>query len=189
MIKIGITGSIASGKTFLVSLLKNKNLKVFEADLVAKDLLNSTLIRKEICSKLKELDFDFTKNQLRELVFNDYNKFLILEEILQPKIYNKCLSFIKKNKNEKIIFIEAPLLYELKYDKLCDEIIVICAEVKSRLEKALLRESMNESRFNFLNNKQLSDDQKINRADYVIYNNFSADKIKTDLEKILEKIV
>jgi len=185
MKKIGITGSLASGKTTASKILSNGKGPLFSADEVVRDLYSQNIFKKKISSIF---NIPTHSNFKREL----YNKILInnsnirkLEKIIHPLVRKKMNEFIKKNKDEKFAFFEIPLLIESKLMKKFNLIIFIKAKKNTRL-KRFKSKGGNPKLFFILNNKQLSDKKKAKHCDYVVVNDQNKKVLKRKLLAIFK---
>lgn len=190
MLKVAITGNIASGKSTVEKILQEKNYKVLDADIVAHDLLKN----KNVETQLKEIfkDYDILENdkisrsKLAKIVFDDEILRKKLESILHPLVKDEIERFFYSNKNEKIIFVSIPLLFEAGFEKLFDKIILVLAEDETRLQRLMKRNDLSEEHAKNRINIQLCQNKKIPLVDYVIYNNGSIEDL---LEKVERTIV
>lgn len=174
---IGLTGSIATGKTFIANYLAQKNIKIFFADFeVSKLLQNNKIIDKissysEFFSVVKNNLID--KNILSKIVFQNQKNLQILEDILHPVIEERVRSFIKNNSYEDLIVLEIPLLFEKKYQVLCDKVITTYCSPKIQIKRALDRLNIDSERLNFIINKQMPINYKALLTDYIVYTDIS----------------
>ena len=115
MKRIGISGGIGSGKTFISNIFKEHNYKIFNSDLVARDILNNDKsIRDKIISSFGNNSYDLNglnKEYISDLIFNSEEKRLKLNKIVHPKVYLKYLDFLKINSDYNSI-IESALLHQ-----------------------------------------------------------------------------
>ena len=150
--KIGITGSLSSGKSSVANILsKNKNL-LFSADKEVKDLYSNYQFKKKLKKKLKIK----SRNIKQEIKLKLLKKEISLKElgsIIHPFIRRKMKQFYKKNKNKKIIFFEIPLLIESKLMSFFDYIILVVSPRKNRL-KRYLKNGGNKNMFQLLDKNQ-----------------------------------
>lgn len=183
MIKIGITGSIASGKTTAARIFAGKRYPLFNADKEVKDLYNQKYFKSKILKKFKIQSTKNIKSKIKKIIIN--NKVLIkdIEKIIHPLVRRKIKIFIKKNKKKKFIFFEIPLLIESKLMKDYDVIIFINSKKKIRLKRYLKR-GRDKKIFNLLDKRQLPPSKKIKFCDYVINNNNNLKKLKKTIKSI-----
>lgn len=183
--KIGITGSLSSGKSSVAKILsKNKKL-LFSADKIVKDLYSNNLFKKKIKKKFNIQ----AKNIKKEIKLKLLNKEISLKElgaIIHPFVRKKMKQFHGINKNKEIIFYEIPLLIESKLMKYFDYIILVVAPKKNRL-KRYIKNGGEKKMFNLLDKNQISAKSKIKHCDYLIVNNKSKSILKKKVNGIIEK--
>lgn len=191
MVVIGLTGSIATGKSFVADIFREKNIAVFDSDFEVAKLLESQKVISfiKICPKLgstiKEDKID--KNILSKRVFNDKDALVSLENILHPLVEKKVQEFIKEKKLEKVIVLDIPLLFEKNYKKYCNKVITTyCSEITQR-ERALSRKNIDSERFDFIIKQQMPINLKALLTDYIVYTDVSEVYTKKQIEEILFK--
>ena len=171
VIKIGITGSIGMGKSTVSSIFRNNNIKVWDADFEVhnlyrkgKDGYNSIIsIYPELKDKV-EINRKKVSNLLREKKID----LKLIEEIIHPLLIRSREEFIKKNKKEKLLIFDIPLLYETKAYIWLDYVINVFCSKKNQIERLKQRENFDIKKINYLISKQISVNQKNKKADYVI---------------------
>lgn len=187
---IGLTGSIASGKSQVSNYLKTNGYKVIDADVIVNDLYeNDNNLKEKLITLLgKEIIVDnkINKKIISNLVFNDDKLLKQLNDLIHPLV----IDYIKQeiNKNNDIIILDVPLLYEAGIDKLCDYTIVIDVDDNIRLERLLKRDGISYEKAVKINDKQLNNKIKKNKADFVIDNNSSLEELYQQVDKVLMKI-
>ena len=130
MLKIAITGNIASGKSQVEKILMSLGYKVIDTDKINHFILASDMEAvKEIKEAFKDDDIlnednTISREKLGKIVFTVNNKKLKLEEILHKRISKKVDEFLEKNKDEKMVFVSIPLLFETKQESKFDKIIL-----------------------------------------------------------------
>ena len=146
MKRIGISGGIGSGKTFISNIFKEHNYKIFNSDLVARDILNNDKsIRDKIISSFGNNSYDLNglnKEYISNLIFNSEEKRLKLNKIVHPKVYLKYLDFLKINSDYNSI-IESALLHQTESFGLNDFNIIITCPLEKRVERVILRDKSN----------------------------------------------
>ena len=188
MKKIGITGSLASGKTSASKILSFRKGPLFSADKVVKDLYQKKTIKKIIAEKFKIKKLTSIKNILKEKILDNRSNIKKLEKILHPLVRKEMFKFIRKNKNKKFIFLEIPLLIESKLMKNFDIIFFIKAKKSIRL-KRFRSKGGSKRLFDLLNNQQMADIKKAKYCDHIIVNekNFNILKqVLLDIFKLYE---
>ena len=170
-IKIGITGSIGMGKSTVSSIFRNNNIKVWDADFEVHNLYkkgkegyNSIIsIYPELKDKV-EINRKKVSNLLREKKID----LKLIEEIIHPLLIRSREEFIKKNKKDKLLIFDIPLLYETKAYIWLDYVINVFCSKKNQIERLKKRENFDIKKINYLISKQISVNQKNKKADYVI---------------------
>jgi len=151
MKRIGISGGIGSGKTFISNIFKEYNYKIFNSDLVARDILNNDKsIIDKIISRFGKDSYDLNglnKEYISDLIFNSEEKRLKLNKIVHPKVYLKYLDFLKINSDYNSI-IESALLHQTESFGLNDFNLIITCPVEKRVERVILRDKSNISMVN-----------------------------------------
>ena len=185
MNKIGITGSLASGKSTASKILRNKG-PVFSADSIVKKLYSQKKFRKHISKKLKIQSSSNIKSLIKQKILRDKSFFKKLEKIIHPFVRKEMINFTQKHKNKKFIFFEIPLLVESRLMKNFDIIFYIKAKKSLRL-KRFKKKGGNKIFFNVLNKKQFSDKKKAKYCDHVIVNEKNLNIFKKNLLGILKR--
>ena len=171
VIKIGITGSIGMGKSTVSSIFRKNNIKVWDADFEVHNLYkkgkegyNSIIsIYPELKDKV-EINRKKVSNLLREKKID----LKLIEEIIHPLLISSREEFIKKNKKDKLLIFDIPLLYETKAYIWLDYVINVFCSKKNQIERLKQRENFDIKKINYLISKQISVNQKNKKADYVI---------------------
>ena len=187
MIKIGITGSLASGKTTASRIISAGQGPLFSADVVVRKLYKTNKFRKVVSKKFKINNNSNIKSILKKKIIKDKKNIRMLEKIIHPFVRKEMKKFIIKNKYKKLLFFEIPLLIESNLIKNFDIILFIKANTNIRL-KRFKSKGGNIKLFKILNNKQFSDAKKIKYCDYVIVNEKNLMILKKKLLDILIKI-
>ncbi len=179
MIKVGLTGNIASGKSCVENFLVQMSYKVYDADSASHKILEESLIIKQIFGTNK-------REELAKTVFSDKNKLKKLEDIIHPLIRQEIISFFDKNCHEKIVFASVPLLFEAGFEDLFDKIIFVFAPDEIRLNRLMERNSYTKDYALLRMNSQMPQEEKLKRSDFVINNDKSLDELKNAVRECLE---
>lgn len=189
-LKVAVTGGIGSGKSLFSNFLIEKNYPVIFADDISRELLeNDPVTKKQI---IKEFGGNAYKNGnadklfLADKVFSDSKNLLILNSILHPKVIDKIQLLMKDYlMKNKIVFVEAALIYEAEIEKLFDFVVLIIAEEKIRLKRSVKDRKITEEEFNRRNKNQIRDEEKMKRADFILYNNTTKKDLKQKADLLL----
>ncbi len=184
IIKVAITGGIGSGKSTFANYLASKGYVVINADDISKDILtfDESIIKKvsEEFGSDSYKDGKLNKKFIAVQVFSDPANLNKLNSILHPRVLQKIDTLIeKKYKDEKIIFIEAALIYEADIEKKFDYVVLVSADFNIRLKRSVESGKFNEEDFINRDNNQIPLEEKEKRADFIFSNNES----KKDLIK------
>lgn len=185
MIKIGITGSISSGKTTASKIISKYKGPLFSADDVVRKLYNKSYF-KTIIAKKFNLKFNSKFNKvLKSKILSKEENLIKLEKIIHPLVRKEMFAFSKKKKKNKILFYEIPLLVENKLNKYFDKTIFIKSNKNLRLERYKLNGG-NTKLFSLLDKKQIKDTKKMKLCDFVVVNNKSLSILKKKLSNIIK---
>tara|TARA_B000000557_G_C20749291_1_gene432186 strand:+ start:228 stop:824 length:597 start_codon:yes stop_codon:yes gene_type:complete len=195
MIKIGVTGNIGSGKTTLTRYFENHNSYIFNADKEAKNHLSKhSVLQKKIINIfgnqiVTSNNLDFKK--LAKKAFESKKNQEILNGIVWPEVSMLIESSLRKAENDKYDFfiVDAALLFEANFNHFFDYIILVTADRKIRLERALKRKNLDLSQIKKRMSLQLSDEKKISLSDFIIYNNKDKKALNLEFNKILPKLI
>ena len=187
MIKIGITGSLASGKSTVAKIIASKKYPLFDADKAVKKIYQTNSFKTKILKKFKLKSKNNIKNNIKKIISKNEKLLKDLEKIIHPIVRKQIRIFLKSNKKKKFVIFEIPLLIESKLMKNYDKIILVNSRRDLRLKRYLKRGN-NVKIFNLLNKRQLSPAKKIKFCDYVINNNGSLKLLKKNIKNIMIKI-
>ena len=185
MIKIGLTGSLASGKTTASKIISNRRGSLFSADKVVKKLYIQNSFKRLIAKRLNfQLNKGF-KKEIKKKILQKKENLKKLEKIIHPLVRREMFIFLKKNKNKKCLFFEIPLLIENKLEKYFDVIIFIKSKNNLRLKRYISKGGSIEL-FSLLNKHQLKDTKKMKFCDHIVVNNKSLSILKKKLSNIIK---
>lgn len=190
---IGITGSIATGKSQVSNILRGLRYNVIDSDLIAREVA----IRKDILDKIRDYfgeeavqDNKLNRAYIRDIVFKDDEKLETLNDIMHSEIYKTMLQRVVE---EEINFMDVPLLFETleeakEYGIKYDEIWVVYTSPSIQMERLMARDSIDLLEAKRIIDSQISIEEKRNLADYVIENNEDLDKLRENVLKALERL-
>lgn len=185
MIIVGLTGGIASGKSYVISYLKKIKICTHESDKIVGNLYKKPT--KEFLNYLIKHGFkdavmkkNINKKIIRNKIFENNKLKNKLEIFIHKEVKKEREIFLKKNKKEKIIFLDIPLLFENNLEILCDYVCSTISPIKIRRSRALKRKGMNKKIFEQILKNQIKDKERKLKSNFII--NTSQTKAKTCLQ-------
>jgi len=191
MVRVGILGSVGSGKTYVANIFREIGFNIFSADNeVANIYKNNKIINKKISKffKLKLYKSKINKHELRVSLKKNPNKFRFLNKIIHPTVRKKLDLFLTKYKKNKLVVLDVPLLVENKMFNFVDIFILVKTGSSSFLSRIKKRKNLDKQFLNILKKQQTNEKIKENHADFIIYNS-SKNKVKLQVKKIIDKIL
>lgn len=188
---IGITGSIACGKSTISNYLKSKGYIVIDADKIGHEALDDDYVKEKLIlafgNEILE-DNKINRQKLGELVFGNSSNLNILNSIIHPEIRKKILEKIDKNNDKELIFIDVALLFEAKFDDLVDKIIVVCVDENTQLTRLMKRNSISKKEALSRIVSQMSPIEKAKLGDYTVNNNLDVINTYEQVDKVLSEL-
>ncbi|HLF18046.1 MAG TPA: dephospho-CoA kinase [Candidatus Omnitrophota bacterium] len=193
MLIIGLTGSLATGKSSVAGIFRRKGAKVIDADRLAHRLLEprgacyASVIRvfgKDIL-KGKRID----RKKLAGAVFNSKRKLKQLEAIVHPRVGQLIKEELKRYKNRaKIVVLEVPLLFEAGLDRLADCVVVVKANQAIQLRRATRKLGISRAEALRRIKAQMPLRTKIRLADFIIDNNGTKNQTEKQVNALWQKL-
>ncbi|MBL7892680.1 MAG: dephospho-CoA kinase [Bacteroidia bacterium] len=174
MLRIGITGGIGSGKTLVCRIFEQLGVPVYYADTAATEIFYRKDIQQQIIKvfggKLIDDKGFIDRKQLSALVFNDKSLLEKLNAIIHPAVALDVEDWSRKNAHAKYVLKEAAILFESGTNKGLDKVITVTAPVDLKIARVIKREVWSREEVEKRMQNQWSDEEKIKRSDFVIYN-------------------
>lgn len=183
MIKVAITGGLGSGKSTVLAILKEKGLAVIDADDIISSLYSREDVQKEVFSIFSSLD----RKVIAWQAFSEPGKRKELESLLHPLARRAVGDELERLRGEKAVFVEAPLLFETGFEGDFDSIVVVKCETEKRIERLGLKGISREEAMQRMR-VQLSDEERIKKADFVIDNSGPLEQTRERVEELLKKL-
>ena len=191
MIKIGLTGSIAVGKSFVLSIFKTEyNIPVFSSDECVKEIYRHNVdLNNFIKDEILVSGNEFSKEDIADIVFKDSIKLEKLENYIHPLVKIERDNFINQelDKKSKFVVIEVPLLFEKNLEHEFDKIILVDVSEDIQEKRALSRKNMNKEKYLSIIANQIPNNEKIQRSDFII-NNLDEATTRNNIDKIVNTL-
>ena len=196
MLKVGLTGGIGSGKSSVSELFSKWGAYIFDADSVAKEILNNNeTAQGEIIAEFGTDIIDGSGNidiqKLARIAFQDENHQLRLNTIIHPYVFTEIDSkfdIIISNKKHEIFVVDAALIYESGADTHMDYIIVVTSHLRLRTQRVMERGGLTREEFLSRLDLQWPDEDKVHMADFVIHNNGTENDLLEESQKVFERL-
>jgi dephospho-CoA kinase len=173
MLKIGLTGGIGSGKTTVAQIFEVLAIPVYYADQAARDLMNQDPeLKKQIVSAFGEETYKegkLDRGFLGEMVFADDEKLALLNSFVHPVTFRHASSWMQNQKTPYAVK-EAALIFEAGLENFFDFVIGVTAPESLRLERVMNRDQSSAENVLQRMSKQMNEDEKMSRCDFVIIN-------------------
>jgi dephospho-CoA kinase len=190
----GLTGSIACGKTFVAEIFKSFGVDVLDLDKVSRDVVKKgekglKLIIENFGKGFLDENGELDRKKLGELIFRDRNAKKLLEKILHPIIFEKEREFVKNHRNKygfKPLIIDAALMIETKSYKRYEKIIVVYVPENIQIDRLMNRDNISYNDVLLKIRSQMSIEEKIKYADFIIDNSDGFEFTKKQVKDILE---
>ncbi len=191
---IGITGSIGTGKSTVSNYLISKGYSVVDADKISKGAYNIgsngykailEVFGVEILNSNGEVD----RKKIKKIVFDNSNMLQRLNMAIHPIIINEIEKEIEMLlESQSVVFLDAPLLIETELHKKVDKIIVVACDKNEQINRIIKRDKITAYMAISIINSQMSIDEKLKFADYVVYNNSTIENLYSQVDEIILEI-
>ena len=188
---IGITGSIACGKSTVSDYLKDKGYTIIDADKLGHVALTSEDVKRRLsetfCANIL-VNNEISREVLGRLVFGNDNNLKKLNNIIHPKIKELILKLQEEHKDEDLVFLDIALLYEANFVDLVEKVVVVYVDEDVQLERLMMRNSLPKEEAIKRVESQMSPREKASLGDFVINNSYSKEDTFQQIDEILEKL-
>lgn len=190
---IGLTSSIGGGKTTAIDLFSQHNIDYVDADtishrLTAKGTPLAAKIIAHFGADYRNQDGGLNRQALRDRIFTRPADRVWLENLLHPYIRAELLRQLEKCRSPYALLV-APLLFETSLDKICDQTIVISLTEQVLLERVSVRDNISKEQAQKILAVQMTLNEKIKRADYVIENNGTKEELAEEIEQLHHQLL
>lgn len=190
---LGLTGGIACGKSTISAYLKEFGLPVIDADecsrvVVEKGSIGLAKLTEIFGNKILENDGTLNRKALGQIVFSDSEQLSLLNSVMEPLIREEISRRLNQENNADLVVLDAPLLIEQHYDKICDFIMTIDVPKKIQLERLIERDNLSEDEAKSRIESQLSSRERNGFADVVIDSSGTVEQTRKQVIKWLKTI-
>ena len=196
MLKVGLTGSIAVGKSFVCSVLRELGCHVLDADVTAREVVAKgtpglASIVREFGETVLTEEGDLDRKKLGAIVFGDKEKRELLNSIVHPLVIeaqDRWISDVEKTDSDGIAVIDAALMIESGGYKRFDKLIVVWCISAIQLERLMRRDGLSESDAKERIAAQMSQDEKKRFADHLIDTSLGFDDTRAQVKDIVTRL-
>ena len=197
MLKVGLTGGIGSGKSTASNFFNELGAFVLDADTEAKNMISANdVVQHELISEfgtdIINASGKIDKEKLARVAFQDVDHQRRLNSVVHPYIYDLIDNSYEKILSEgkhTVFIIDAAMIYESGYDIHLDYIIVITAQLKNRMERALARNTLTREEILKRIEFQWTEEEKVGMADFVIHNDGSEKELNANIKSLIKKLI
>lgn len=197
MLRVGLTGGIGSGKSTASQHFSSLGAYVINADEEAKNLISTNeIVQNELIAEFGTDIIDGTgsvnKKKLARIAFQDQDHQQRLNSVVHPYIYNlidKEFNQVLNVGKHDIFIVDGALIFESGYDVHLDYVIVVTAQLKHRMERALGRETLSREEILKRIEFQWPEKEKVNLADFVIHNDGTEKELHKNIEELIKKLI
>ena len=197
---IGLTGGIGTGKSTVSQILRNKGFSVIDLDVISHKVIEFPSVVEKIVKNFGKEVLENNENnndgnrtvsreKLAKIIFSDREKRFTLNSIMHPeilRIMHKKILECESKKENKIIFVEIQLLFEVQWEKEFDYILLVAAKRDIQVRRVLERDKRSEKEAWDMINSQMSLNEKRGKSDFVIENDGNIDDLNRKVDKFLK---
>ncbi|MEP0521624.1 MAG: dephospho-CoA kinase [Hyphomicrobiales bacterium] len=191
MIVLGLTGSIGMGKSTTADFFRQESVPVFDADATVHDLYQGKAVAHvERRFPGTAIDGRIDRQALATALMRDPSSFSDLERIIHPLVRQAELDFIDGHKRHgaSVVVLDIPLLFESGGDELCDKVAVVTAPKAVQRLRVMARPGMTDEKFEQMLSRQMSDADKRDRADFLIFTDKGMNAARQQVRDILHAL-
>lgn len=194
MLRVGLTGGIATGKSFCLGRFARLGVPVIDADVVSRDVVAPgspalAMIRTRFGASVIAQDGRLDRPALASIVFSDRTARADLESIIHPEVYRRINEwFANQPAGTRFAIADIPLLYETGHEHDFDTVIVCACEPFEQLRRLIERDGLSEEAARARLSAQWPIGEKVARADYVIRTDGTFDETEAQVREVFEAL-
>ncbi|WP_026832349.1 MULTISPECIES: dephospho-CoA kinase [Exiguobacterium] len=191
--RVGLTGGIATGKSTVSAYLKQQDIPVIDADLVARQVIEPTgLAYPEVKAAFPTafIDGQLVRSKLGDIIFHDNEKRLLLNKLMHPKIREQMLELASQyeQSGHSLIVFDIPLLLEGDWKQLVDQVVVVYCNASLQKERLMERNQLSAEEAQARIDSQLDIEQKKRLADHVLWNEGKREALYQQIDTWLKSV-
>lgn len=195
-IRLGVTGGVGSGKSYVCDRLKQLGVFILSLDALAREAVMPgttacARIIEQFGSTVLMADGALDRPKLRAMITTDAEKKKRLEEIVHPEVFDRMReAFVSaKQRGERVIAVEAPLLFETGMASFFDYVLMVTADRQTRVRRIMDRDGVTRDQAEALMAIQLPEDAKIRRSDVVVTNNGRPEETRAQVDAFFKTLM
>ena len=191
MFVLGLTGSIGMGKTTTARLFEESGVPVYDSDAVVHQLYEGeavTMIERAFPGTTSKGKVD--RQQLGERVIGNASALKRLESIVHPLVRSEEARFLAaaRGRGDPVVLLDIPLLFETGGEKRCDAVVVVSAPAEIQRQRVLQRPGMTAGKLGALLAKQMPDEEKRRRADFIVDSGQGIEEARRQVRAIVARV-
>jgi len=191
--RLGLTGSFGSGKTTVSDMFREHGIPVIDADVLAREVTETgeegwRAVVETFGEKYLGEDGSLDRRKLGRRVFSNREDLQTLESIVHPLVRKRELALLEKWKEEPLVILSVPLLFEKGLHKEADQVVVVTITEEERFRRLMNRYGLTEKEIWERLNNQMPQEEKISRADYIIDNSGSLENTRKQVEGLIRDL-
>jgi dephospho-CoA kinase len=194
---IAVTGGIGSGQTTVSNLFQKLGCKIIDVDIKAKQIIQKDeLLQKELKKSFgNEIFFkdgSLNRKELAHLAFRDEAKTLELNKIIHPRMVAEVIEEMETarfSQRYPLIIVDAALIYEISIEKMFDAVIVVFANLNTRIKRVMERDDLKWTEVLARVQRQIPLEEKKSWADYVVDNNGAKEDLHKQVDNVYEELI
>ncbi len=188
---VGLTGNMGAGKSTAVKMIREMVIPVFESDknvhiLMSDNREMKTLFYRKFPESVVNDKID--RSVLSSLIKERKLDIRELERMIYPFLERELQSFFMRHNREPVVVLDVPLLFEAGWNEFCDKVIVVSAPADILKRRVFERSGMTEEKYRILTARQMSDEKKRAKADYVIETQYGIEPVRQRLSEIMDEL-
>ena len=192
MIILGLTGSIGMGKTTTAGFFEEAGVPVYNADRAVHELYESKPVIEDLSRIFPDCltDGRIDRSKLSKTIVKDPSKLVLLERFIHPLVRKKEKDFVKmhRDRGDPLVVLDIPLLFETGPKGRVDKIAVVSAPTEIQRQRVLARSGWDDEKLNRILSRQISDEEKRRRADFVIDTGKSLDDAREQVKHLISRL-